>query len=374
MVRDVGERKRAEEKLRLAEERLKLALEGADLGTWDWNMKTGEVVINERWAEMRGYRLEEVRPDAHFVAAGIHPDDRPRVRAALDDYLAARVPAFVAEFRARTRANEWIWLLDRGKVFARDEHGRPTRMAGTALDITARKQAEERLRIAEARSSGILSISADAIISVDADQRITTFNTGAETIFGYDGTEIIGKPLETLIPPRLRAMSRRDFAAFAAGKEVAKRMGKHGAEIVGLRKNGEEFPADASISKLEIDSVRIFTVSLRDMTLQKRLEQRLRREVQAREDLLGVVAHDLRSPLTAILLEAELLEPIAGAPGREALTSIEQAVARMDRLIQDLLEVARIEREGLPIAASPLPADRVGAAAAAAHASSLRSA
>ena len=125
-------------------------------------------------------------------------------------------------------------------------------MVGTELDITARKRAEAELRLAEAKSSGILSISADAIISIDEEQRITMFNEGAERIFGYAKAEAIGAPLDILIPERLRAIHRQHVERFAAGSEVARRMGERGATISGLRKNGEEFPADAAISKLEV--------------------------------------------------------------------------------------------------------------------------
>src|SRR6185503_15440834 len=139
------------------------------------------------------------------------------------------------------------WVLDRGKVFARDAQGRPTRMVGTELDITSRKQSEEEVRLAEAKSSGILSISADAIITTGADQRITMFNEGAEEAFGYSRAEAMGAPLEILIPERLRAVHRRHVERFVASPEAARQMGERGAPVFGRRKNGEEFPAEAAI-------------------------------------------------------------------------------------------------------------------------------
>jgi len=90
-------------------------------------------------------------------------------------------------------------------------------MVGTELDITERKRIEEALRLAEARSSGIVSISADAIISIDEDQRITLFNEGAEKIFGYAKAEVLAAPLDLLIAERHRAIHRQHLAAFAAG-------------------------------------------------------------------------------------------------------------------------------------------------------------
>jgi len=191
-VRDISERNQAQEELRQVQERVELALAGADLGAWDWNIASGEVVFNARWAEMRGFRLEQVRRHVDSWIEGIHPEDLPQARKHLDEYLRGEVPEYEAEMRVRTESGQWIWILDRGKVFARNAQGQPTRMAGTELDITARKSAEAALRLAEAKASGILSLSADAIISIDTDQRITLFNEAAERVFGYSKAEAVG--------------------------------------------------------------------------------------------------------------------------------------------------------------------------------------
>jgi PAS domain S-box-containing protein len=271
-VRDISERKRAEERTRQAQERLELALRGADLASWDWNVKTGEVVFNARWAEMRGHRPEEVRPHVDSWISGVHPDDWPQVSKAVADCCAG-VREYETEHRVRTRSGEWIWILDRGRVFGRDEEGRPVRMVGTELDITERKRVEAALRLSEARSSGILAVSADAIISVDERQRITMFNEGAEKVFGHTRAEVMGSPLEVLIPERLRARHREAVERFAASRQISRRMGEGGEEIWGLRKDGREFPADAAISTLEVGGHRLLTVALRDITEQKRIER-----------------------------------------------------------------------------------------------------
>jgi len=131
---------------------------------------------------------------------------------------------------------------------------------------------DEQLQFLEAKSSGIVSISADAIISIDDNQRITLFNEGAEKIFGYSKAEVMGISLDILIPERLRPVHREHLNKFIAAPECARRMGERGATIFGRRKNGEEFPADAAISKLEVGGKRIMTVALRDITEQKRIE------------------------------------------------------------------------------------------------------
>ena len=139
-------------------------------------------------------------------------------------------------------------------------------------DISERKRFEVALQESEAKFAGIVSISADAIISIDEDQRITIFNDGAERIFGYRRTEALGLPLELLLPSHLRAEHRRQVEGFSAGHTTARQMGERKAAIVGLRKNGDEFPAEAAISKLDIGGRKLLTVALRDITERRRSE------------------------------------------------------------------------------------------------------
>ena len=134
------------------------------------------------------------------------------------------------------------------------------------------RRANAALRLSEAKSAGIVSIALDAIISIDNDQRITLFNEGAERIFGYSKAEAIGAPIDILIPERFRAIHRQHLERFASADQSSRRMGERGTAILGLRKNGEEFPADAAISKLEVGGETILTVALRDVTDAKRFE------------------------------------------------------------------------------------------------------
>jgi PAS domain S-box-containing protein len=272
ITEDITERKHLEDQLRESQERLELALKGASLATWDWNIKTGEVIFNSRWAEMRGFRLEQIRPHVDSWASGVHPDDMAHVQKLLLDHFQGLTAEYSGEHRVLTASGEWLWILDLGRVCARNERGEPIRMVGVEFDIGERKRLEAELRLAEAKSSGIVSIAADAIISIDEDQRITMFNNGAESIFGHTKEEAIGEPLEILIPERFRAHHRRYVQGFAASPETARRMGERSTGIVGLRQNGEEFPADAAISRLQVGGKLILTVALRDVTEQRRIE------------------------------------------------------------------------------------------------------
>ena len=155
----------------------------------------------------------------------------------------------------------------------------------------ARSPLSDVLRDSEAKLAGILAIAADAIVTVDEQQRIVHFNRGAEAIFGYAADEVVGEHLNTLIPPRFRPTHAAHVESFAAGAETARQMG-HRREVSGVRRNGEEFPAEASIAKLGEPGRRLFAVVLRDVTERKRAERNERFLSQAGAALAGTLDYD----------------------------------------------------------------------------------
>jgi PAS domain S-box-containing protein len=220
------------------------------------------------------------------------------------------------------------------------------------------KTSGETRRLTEFLLSDIVAIAADAIICIDAEQRITLFNDGAEQIFGWTADEMMGKPLDLLLPERFRAGHRAHVDRFGRSNENARRMGER-REIAGLRENGEEFPAEAAIAKVHMGDNVVYSVVLRDITEQVQLHKRLQRAVRARDETVGVVAHDLRNPVSAVKMLAAAL--MAGeewerlsAERKERVRLIREAALQMDRLIQDLLDVTRVESGRLAINPQPL--------------------
>ena len=139
----------------------------------------------------------------------------------------------------------------------------PRRSRFTGPMTTSSEQLKD--AITDAVLAGIVTISADAIICVDAAQQIIFFNEGAESIFGYRVEEIIGQPLEVLIPERYRPTHAAHVKRFGHSEVRARRMGERG-QILGRRKNGEEFPAEAASSHLGDEPNKIYSVVLRDIT------------------------------------------------------------------------------------------------------------
>ncbi len=144
-IRYAMERARAERALRESEERFSLAVRGANDGLWDWDLAGQTIYFAPRWARILNHEPDEIQPRVDEWFERVHPDDAPGFRDALDEHLAGKTRHFSYEYRIRTKHNGWVWVLSRG-LAVRDESGRPTRMAGSLTDISARKRAEEQLR------------------------------------------------------------------------------------------------------------------------------------------------------------------------------------------------------------------------------------
>jgi PAS domain S-box-containing protein len=133
----------------LSEERYKLSAEGAGIGTWDWDILNGDLVINEEYTRMLGYDFESFPLIYSSWEALIHPDDKAGVLQALNDHLAGKTNTFSCEFKMLTADNSWKWILAKGRVFRRDGSGAPLRALGVHIDLTDRRAAEEALEAAK---------------------------------------------------------------------------------------------------------------------------------------------------------------------------------------------------------------------------------
>jgi PAS domain S-box-containing protein len=164
-------------------------------------------------------------------------------------------------------------------------------------------------KLAQDRLEGIISTAADAIISVDSSQRITMFNEGAARVFGYSREEALGASLDILLPPHVRNEHRRDVSAFAAEPVGARKMGEN-RRVFGLRKDGSQFPADAAISRLQVNGDMTYTAVVRDMTDSVALEAKLR---DARGFLESVLESSVEHSVIAIDLQRRVVLWTAGA-------------------------------------------------------------
>ncbi len=246
---------------------------------------------NRAALELVGARLEDVvgQPFRKTPWWPHDPDGGEGLREALHAAASGIASRFVAEY---PRPDGSAVTLEVSLTPALDGDGRVAFVIPEGRDITERRAAERALRESEARLGGILGMAADAIISMDDEQRITLFNQGAEEIFGYRADEVLGQPLSMLLPGDRRGGHAGHVADFDASGETSRFMNRRG-RVAGRRRNGEVFPAEATISRLDLGGRPIFTAVLRDVTEREQADAELARAREWMEAILTSAAEGI---------------------------------------------------------------------------------
>ncbi|MBD3317587.1 MAG: PAS domain S-box protein, partial [Chitinivibrionales bacterium] len=190
---EIEGRKQTEHKLREITQRYELVTRGAEAGIWDWNIAENKVMLSPQWKAMRGFEEHEIDETQQWFT-GTHPSDVQRIQEALQAHFEGKTSVFNEEYRVRRKDGSYMWIADRG-VAIRDDHGRPVRMAGSEIDITPRKRAEEALRESKDRLFVLLNSIADAVIATDTEGIVVLMNPAAERLTGWDEAEAKGMPL-----------------------------------------------------------------------------------------------------------------------------------------------------------------------------------
>ncbi len=240
IVHDITDHVRAESALRASEERLDLATRAADLGLWDWNIATDEVSYSQRWASMLGYSLTDITPHFSTWKKLVHHDDLPLAMHIVKNHLAGNSPMFELTLRMRHRDGEWRWILSRGRVVERNTEGKPLRAAGTHMDITEKRNAQEKLRVV----ATVFESSNEGIVITDPQTRIIEVNAAFSRITGYIAEEVIGQT------PKLLKSGRHDELFYQDMWRQLKVTGRWRGEVWNRRKNGEVYPEWLSISSV----------------------------------------------------------------------------------------------------------------------------
>jgi PAS domain S-box-containing protein len=375
LFQDITQRKQLEEQL-------DMALLGANLGTYDADLQTGGVNVNARYLDILGYAPGELEMSVAEWMARIHPDDFPQIKANYDHVLASPVGYVNNEYRLRHKDGTWVWLLDSGRVLGVDERGEAVRIAGTQMDITARKQAELALQESEARYRTVVE-SAPVAMLIYVDQRVAMANPACVKLFRAGSEqELLGRDIWSLSSPECHPLVRQRIErAMLRGEENPV------AELEIQCLDGTRLPVEGVSVPIEYRGGRAMHIIMADATPRKQADALLRQQREAAEQALALqvayqtvagIAHELNQPLNALTtlgeaaerqatqspeLPPRLQETIAGMVGAarragsvlgELIGVLRQpaalgGIARLDNLVD---EVMAQTRAALPFAGS----------------------
>lgn len=332
-----------QETLKEREERLTVALQAARTGTWRWDLRTNVDTLDESLRKLFG-----LDPDRNFQSIEqfydiVHPEERETVIASFNRTLHEGAH-LNTEFRVVWPDGSEHWLLDQGEV-GRDEQGQPVYLTGACVDIHDRKRAEQQLQDNEERFRLYASNVRDyALMQLDPDGRIVSWNTGAERVLGYSEAEILGQFSSVLFTPEDRLKGE-------PGKELerARSTGRSNDDRWHVRKDGARFWASGILNSMSDEKGRLrgFAKVMRDETERQLADEQLRASLQEKEALLQEIHHRVKNNLQVInsllRLQSQQIRD-SGTRGlfEEARNRV-QAIASIHELLYRSPDLARVD-------------------------------
>lgn len=274
-------------------------IEGTEAGTWDWNLLTGELVLNERWAEIIGYTLNELEPiSLKTWEKTVHSDDLRKAQILIEQHFSGALNYYNIEFRQRHKDGQWRWINARGKITDWTESGVPQRMCGTHLDITERKSAEKAHEASRQLLQGVFDATGGfTLIATDLNGIITLFNSGAECLLGYSADEVIGKTtpfmlhLESELAERGVPLSDTASAVPSGYMQRILDVGQESSEWTYVCKNGQQLPVTLSITAIhdKTGATTGYLGAAMDISERKRAEVKLNESRQILQKVLDTI-------------------------------------------------------------------------------------
>lgn len=344
MIVSAMERAKSDRLAQVAEQRLRLGQKFANIGTWEWNIATGELFWTEQIAPLFGYPLGRFETSYENFINAVHPDDRQAVADAITSCVEHDAP-YRIEHRVIWPDGTVRWLYERGSV-KRDPDGNAISMLGVVQDIDQRKSFEQTLHTFR----HVVNAAVDAVIVIDRLGTIELVNPATSTIFGHSESDLIGHNVSVLMPTTIGNQHDSYIKNYLSTK-IKKTIDRQ-VEAVGKRKDGTEFPVEIAVSELNLEQGEFFVALLRDITERKRNEYEL---VQAREEadrankakshFLSSMSHELRTPMNAILGFGQLLkyDESLSDDNQENVNEILKAGDHLLTLINEVLDLAKIE-------------------------------
>ena len=266
---------------------------------------------NAAMEQIYGIPIEKLTQDASGIFDLVDAEDLAAMRESVEE-STRNLTLWSCQYRVNHPRRGQIWV--EGRAIPKREPDGSTLWHGILQDATERRLIEEKVRGGEARLSAIIHSALSGVITVDEQQNIILFNPAAEQMFGCTEAEALGRPMDQFIPPRYRTAHKHHIRKFGSTEIAGRKMGQR-EEIVGLRRNGDEFPVEASISRVEFGGKKMFTLILRDVTEEKKAEEELKQQASLL-DLAPVMVRDMDS---RIVLWSHGAEKIYGYTKEEAL-------------------------------------------------------
>ncbi len=357
-----------EEDLRKQQQRLEGIIEGTHVATWEWNVKTGETVFNERWAEMVGYALAELEPTTiNTWKSFVYPEDELASETQLQEVLSGNKEYYDVEYRLIHRSGHLIWVHDRGKVITWSEDGKPLLASGTHTDITQRKRAEETLVSSKEQLETLSNNIPNGMVyqlTVDpqGNRRFTYVSAGVEQVHGVTQAEVMhhSKILydqvlegdrQKLIKTEERAF--QNLESFSCEARIRKPDGEirwvqfmsslskkpegnivaEGIEIDITDLKNAEKKLQEYANLLELKNQEL------DMTAQEAEKANL-----AKSRYLAHMNHEIRTPLNGLLGFLQLMETTnMDELQQEYMEYMKQSTSHLLNIINNVLDMAKIE-------------------------------
>ena len=329
VLRDITRQKEAEQALSKSEQQLQLALEAADLGMWDWDIPSGRVYFSPRYFAMLGYGPQEL---PHLLATWeklVHPDDLPGTRQELQECLAREPAAWSLEFRMRCKNGTYRWIHSRGQVVQYGADGALLRAAGTHLDITERKQAEEAIHAEKSKLEAVVNALDTGLTMQDRNFVILYQNDQHKRLHGEHIGKICYEAFHGLAHVCPGCLLEK---CFADGKS-------HHRETSRQRADGSQY-LDVVASPCCDTNVAIIgcVETVKDITSRKMMEMQIQQaqKMEAIGTLAGGIAHDFNNILAAIMGYSEMA--MMDAPAESSIHGMLQHVTTGAERARDLVK------------------------------------
>jgi len=314
---------------------LELTLRAARAGTWAWDLRTNESVWSSETWRLHGVEGDHGRPSFETWLALVHPDDRAMARATTETALQAGQDLEI-DFRITRPSGETRWLSTKGRAI-HDSSGHPLRIVGIVCDVTEKKLAAEKIRFWEQKLAAIASGVPALISYVDSGQAYRYVNRRYEEWFGHSSDALVGRKVRDVVGDAAYAKIEEYIAAALSGRQVRFQM-QLPYKDVGLRDVDVHYVPRRD----ESGDVNGFFALINDITDLKAAEQQLRDSSRQKDELLAIVGHELRNPLNAIDLAAQILQRETSEHVSELGNSLRRQTSQLNRLADDILDASRL--------------------------------